>query len=696
MNKEKTSTGLRRGRRLCALLLCGAALLSGCGQKGIPESTRAPEQNPEPEPLEVVLPPATARQYLENFEYEAKRSSGLGFYSAGTGALEGLEYLRLADLDGNGLQDLLCYDCGTGRVLAFQTAEDGDRICYIDSGDAVAYALGRRDGQGWLLSFAGDGSCIASRLAPLEEKPDWEAVFQCREDDAQELDVLLDGMELEAFQTGRELPFPRWLLDQAGVPAAEDLLEASRRTRETLNILCGTAEKLPYGFRWLERHAYDSLDALDQKHREALRMAALRCHYAYFFDGPQALEGDALPGALACLTIYTPSSSLGWETLDNSGQTNPDEPFGRFYVVNRERFAGFLKDTFMPAFLAWQKASAGPLPEAWHWAERDEKLYVNVFGYTATLIYGEPACTSLEPLGGDRYLACFRVKGDFCDYQLAAVLEDLACENEEPADHLRVLDCALLDGSGTSTPLGTVEAYDTFLQIYRTGAAPSGQPETGVPAAPGAEAGPVSPAETDGVLPLNQELAGKLPKAMEEAMRRTELDGGFAQYYAPGDPGKLLDLVENITAEHGGEPLYYLLDKSASPSAPTGNTYEPDMWNAYPAERINHLMKEIFGLDITKDMDSWLNDDRYNPVYYSDTRRFIRDGDNYILYVGGRGDSFISEYKIASAVQETPGRFSVLFTYLPNDDGFQRDPLRLTMQNTGTEAEPYFQIVLPN
>lgn len=66
---------------------------------------------------------------------------------------------------------------------------------------------------------------------------------------------------------------------------------------------------------------------------------------------------------------------------------------------------------------------------------------MNVSGLTSTLPSGEPQFTSVESLGGDRYLVVCEMLpiGASFKHQLAFVVEDTALAGETP--HVTVLDC---------------------------------------------------------------------------------------------------------------------------------------------------------------------------------------------------------------------------------------------------------------
>lgn len=732
----------------CAAICAAALLLTGCNGKvdsgGGKETTLSQK---EANPISNV-----AVAYLGGNVNYFSFIYGSSYYNPCTGILDGAGIVRLIDMDGDGTADVLCGNGGAGgyqNVGQYHHAFSTNWVDYTEEFTRDYYALATKDGEGYLLemSTSGEGYRVL-RCAPSEEVvlyyknhgsgeyPNlvetlrfraengvWEVngksvsreeYEKARQDFQKDMDV-----EILWHSRSDESHYDSWVLERAaeaenGPLSVDEQVAASlRKTHEVLRKLSAAADMdlLAKDERLQKEQTDDytreqyfidaanafprdtylcnSVEELGAEQLEALKTAALRCHYSYYLLGRNGMSGDNFKLSTACLLIYTPASYL---TKESGGAWLS----GNHYAVKMEDCDKFLYETFAPAYHSYQSLvrNGGDAD----WSIVGEELYINSFGLTATLIRpDQEECTSVEPLGNNRYLVLFDMTGAFVNYQLAMVVEDRSVEGEPLADHLRVLDCVIVNNEKDGqVERWTWDEYDAFIKFHRESAVEgcsievdwtpvleaidlTGQPGETVEEAPAAE-------ETDG-LPMSTEIADQLSEPMKTAMEEAANDW---QMYVP-QMANMNSMIVSLVSDKL-QALYYDQGRGEKQELQVGR-FMADAWNAYPVEDLNNLLMERFGIDLSD--GKWLEDPAINQEGYYGRKYFSREGDLYWILTPGRGSSSSPIPKVASAQLTAEDTYQVLFRFDPDlDFGEAREPVELTLKNIGTETVPYFQLQL--
>lgn len=421
----------------------------------------------------------------------------------------------------------------------------------------------------------------------------------------------------------------------------------------------------------------DTPNELSADKLAALTDAGMRCHYVYSLSSLghyDPFSEEDLPAAIGMLILYTPGT-LEQTSCWNMQGNDPSVPPGNYCYVKKEAIQPFLDGAVAPVAQAFREY--GDDLSAWDWYEgEDGYIYVNVTGLTATLPYSEPDLISVEPLGGNRYLVVSDMipSGTMVNHQMAYVVEDTALPGEAP--HVVVLDCM----SKAAEEDKTIHADD--LEALRTKYRVLGKD--------GQQAldlldrlSALSP------IPYGTELNGQISSAMQQALydalcadeEITSEEATFEDYVAA------LQIRPTMHRYFQEDPW---LPSDADHTIPYG-----DEWNLIPAAELEAAFQRRFGLDLTAHDRAWLNNKSFVlNEYVSGMPMAQWDGENYMIYMNGRGGPGISpdDYQL-SLIYNYDGTYTARFTFLPMwlDDTGRTSTLHL--RNVGTQEEPFFQLL---
>ena len=417
------------------------------------------------------------------------------------------------------------------------------------------------------------------------------------------------------------------------------------------------------------RNAYATGDGnamrLDREKQDALRDAAMRCHYAYsIFLDFDPFSQDDIAATIAMLVLYTPGS------LDTHWLEYSSPATGMYIYVEKDKLQPFLDDALAPAGEAYRKYKDHQEEWGWYPDEDGVGLCVNVSGYTSTLPYCNPVLNTTRPLGGNRYL----VVCDMMDpvgtnpYQLAFIAEDTALPNEPP--HVRVLDC-LNTSWGSEVQELTPDILEEFGTRYKV--EDDGESEI-MPLLERLEALSPIPFHTD--LPISETTNRALMDAKEAD---EEYHGGTFEDYVAA-------LRVDATMHR-----YSPDDEWQPANLEYGGTYVE--WNLIPARELEEASMRRFGIDLTANGRAWLNDREFVPIEYDSGKPMAGyDGENYVVYMTGRG-SPVGNPEVSSLTYNYDGSYTAVFTDDFSDFGAGVNQISLHLRNMGTEDDPFFQVL---
>lgn len=421
------------------------------------------------------------------------------------------------------------------------------------------------------------------------------------------------------------------------------------------------------------RGAYlcDDPQELGEAKLEALTDAAMRCNYAYsmYMDGEDPFSPENLPSTIAMLILYTPGA------LESTWGDDPTLPQGWYRHVKLGELQPYLDGAVAPAGQAF-RAYQGDL-SAWNWYPAEEGyIYVNVSGLTSTLPSGEPQFTSVESLGGDRYLVVCEMLpiGASFKHQLAFVVEDTALAGETP--HVTVLDCVSAAHRESYTlDWNELEALRTTYRVFSE----DGQEALDV----------LERLEALSPIPFHTDLAGQMSPALEQALEDAKLVHEMLTTRT----------FEKYVIALSVSPTMYRWEYSQEnewiPAEPGRGTYG-DAWNKIPAPELEEAFRMRFGMDLTANNRAWLKDSDFVPTDdYTEAPTASFDGEFYNVYLRGVGGPIPFPYE-TTLIYNYDGTYTALFTmdtteYFP-DSTSTYDTLTLRLRNVGTEEDPFFQL----
>lgn len=415
----------------------------------------------------------------------------------------------------------------------------------------------------------------------------------------------------------------------------------------------------------------DDPQELDEDKLAALTDAAMRCNYSYsMYKDEDPFSPKNLPATIAMLILYTPG------TLETAWGEDPTLPQGWYQRVKLEELQPYLDGAVAPAGQAFRNHPQDLTAWNWYPAE-DGDIYVNVSGYTATLPTGEPQLTSVEPLGGDRYLVLCEMLplGATLQHQLAYVVEDTALAGETP--HVTVLDCVSAARRDSCTlNWDEIEALRTTYRVFG---------EDGQEAAELLER-----LEALSPIPFHTNLADQMSPAMELALDEVKLTREMIS--TPTFESYVISLSVSPTM-HRPE---YSQENEWLPSEPGRGTYG-DEWNRIPAGELEAAFQKRFGIDLSANNRTWMNDpDFILTDYYTGAPMVSYDGEFYDVYLRGVGGPIPFPYK-TTLVYNYDDTYTATFImdtteYFP-DSNSTYEVLTLQLRNVGTEENPFFHLL---
>lgn len=417
------------------------------------------------------------------------------------------------------------------------------------------------------------------------------------------------------------------------------------------------------------RNAYATEDGnamrLDQEKQDALRDAAMRCHYTYsiFVDFDPFSQED-IAATIAMLVLYTPGS------LDAHWVESSSPATGMYLYVEKDKLQSFLDDALAPAGEAYRKYKDHQAEWGWYDDEDGVGLCVNVSGYTSTLPYCVPFPETIRPLGGNRYLVVCDMTDTIGidDYQLAFVAEDTALPNEPP--HVRALDCLSTSWVNEVQEL-TPDKLEEFGDQYKI--EDDSESEI-ITLWERLEA--LSPIPFHTNLPISDATNQALIEAMEAD---EEYHGGTFEDYVAA-------LRVNATMHR-----YSMNDAWEPANSEYGGTYAE--WNLIPAKELEEASMRRFGIDLATNNRVWLDDREFVPIEYDSEKPMAEyDGENYIVYMNGRG-GLVGDPQVSSLTYNYDGTYTAVFTEDFSDFGAGVNQVSLHLRNVGTEDSPFFQVL---
>jgi hypothetical protein len=437
--------------------------------------------------------------------------------------------------------------------------------------------------------------------------------------------------------------------------------------REALLTVAGMVQAEDQG-----TYRCDDPSQLDEAKLAALTDAGIRCNYAYSFPvDSDPFSEEFLPSTIGMLMLYTPGD-LEYTTCWNMQGDDPSVPPGNYCYVKKDAIEPFLAETVEPAAQAFREYE-GDL-SAWNWYEgEDGYIYVNVTGLTATLPYSEPDFTSVEPLGGNRYLVV-------CDmlpvaalfkYQMAYVVEDVAQPGATP--HVVVLDCVSgMRRDGNTVDWDAIEALKTKYRVLSK----DGQQALDL----------LARLEALSPIPFHTNLAVTMSPATEQALE---------------DAKNVYDMLTEDTFESYVIALFvhpamhrYSPEEEWTPAEPGHETYGEE-WNRIPAAELEAAFQQRFGIDLTANDRSWLENPDFVPCdTYTEGPMASFDGEYYNVYLRGVGSPMWFPHEI-SLIYHYDGTYTAIFTK-DTSERFPESPYSITtlhLRNVGTQEEPFFQLV---
>lgn len=442
-----------------------------------------------------------------------------------------------------------------------------------------------------------------------------------------------------------------------------------------------------------DRGAYrcDDPSELSEDKLAALTDAAMRCHYAFGVYSDFDPFGEYIYATISLLIRYTPGT-LEYSIFDNThGYDGSLEP-AYYATVKEADIQPFLDRTLRPLGDAFRAYSQDPsIWESWYWRDRgDGYLYVyldpshlyeenGISPFNAT-----PYFTGIESLGGNRYLVTCDVVRDesasmsIFSHKLAMVVEDCALPDEAP--YLSVLDC--VSGEQSVQELTDIDPDEVErLRAEYSAAQADGSQEALELLERLAALSPI---------PYGTELAGQMPPAMEDALYDAfradeEMTSGGAAFE------DYVSAVEVHPTMHRYSETDQWIQSDPDQMIPYG-----EEWNMYPAAELEHALQRRFGIDLSANGRSWLNDRDFVPDEFSSGTPMAQfDGEHYIIYQRGRGGPGISpDDYTPSLIYHYDGSYTaVLWEKGTGSQGRMSSPPTIQLRNIGTEEEPFFQLL---
>ena len=456
----------------------------------------------------------------------------------------------------------------------------------------------------------------------------------------------------------REQSEVEFLNQQAAQWEATGLSGEEELYRESLNWAMDLARADSRKTYWCNNPS-----TLGDAEREALTDAALRCNYAYsIFRDFEPFSQEDVHATIGMLLLYTPGT-LEVTACWNMDGSVPGLPEGNYCRVKKADLLPFLERTLVPAARAYQEYGASSMEE-WNWHEtEDGYVYVDVTGLTATLPYHLPQFIGIEPLGGDRYLVRCEMIG-ITHFPMVMVVEDDAQTEEDP--HVVVLDCISGGTWNEDAFLPTEEVNALRDQYWLLGK--GGQEALEV----------LKRLEGLSPIPFRTDLAGQMSPAMEQALSDVKIASELATR----------NTFEAYVQSLQIPPAMHRYSEAEEwiPSDPEYKASYGDEWNLYPAEDLEKAFQMRFGIDLTANDRSWLNDRIFVPSgEYTDGPMAVYDGENYCVYTRGIG-YMASPYK-TSLTYNYDRTYTAVFTEVERGA-----TTMLQLRNVGTREEPFFQI----
>ena len=414
---------------------------------------------------------------------------------------------------------------------------------------------------------------------------------------------------------------------------------------------------------------------LDARARSALADAVVACNLVYSvspqFDpfGANLSESMSL---LLCGIGDTPELDI----INNREEPeDPSLPKGLYYMMREADIQPFLERTLIPAAQAYREHRDEMLD--WGWlAGEDGIVYVEEIENPDTLRFGDPFLVSVEPLGGDRYLVVEELRDALGQwmYQIAIVAEDIAPPDAPPDEMPRVtvLDCvsAAWSNSGLVTP----EELDVLRDKYWVSDCPEA-----VVLLERLEALSPIPYHTD----LAADASPALLEALEDALVADEMINS----------GSFEDFAAALTLS---PDLYRAAPEDEwRPADPEYGILYGDAWNLVSAERLEDAFRRQFGWDLAANGRAWMDNREFVPLEYESQQPMVQyDGENYIIYIRGRGGPIIFPYEV-TLTYGYDGAYTAQYLEHSGDyfgSGNLYSLTRLRLRNVGTAEKPFFQL----
>lgn len=254
------------------------------------------------------------------------------------------------------------------------------------------------------------------------------------------------------------------------------------------------------------------------------------------------------------------------------------------------------------------------------------------------------------------------------NYQIAFIAEDTALPNEP--SHVRVLDCLSTSWVNEVQEL-TPDILKEFGDQYRIEDGGDGE-----------------------IMPLLERLEALSPipfhtdLPIPEATNRALMDAQEADEEYHG--GTFEDYVAALRVD-AAMHRYSPDDEWQSADLEYGGTYAE--WNLIPAKELEEASIRRFGIDLTTNGRAWLNDREFVPIEYDSGKPMAEyDGENYIVYMNGRG-SQMGDLAVSRLTYNYDGSYTAVFTQDFSDFGAGVNQISLHLRNMGTEDEPFFQVL---